>query len=115
MPVKIPVPDASWGEVTVPLGGETYDITYRYVERDPEDPHWRMDIYQGTTTVMVGIKLVADSPLIGIYALDDFRHGEILCQKMLSTNDTPGRGNVGIGKEYELVYYSLEELIAALA
>ena len=114
MPLKIPVPDAAWSEVTVPLGGQTYDITYRFNERDPDHPFWVMDIFKESVPVLTGIKLVSNSPLIGYLGLDGFRHGELICQRMLSTTKEPGRDNVGSGKEYELVYYSAGEILAAL-
>lgn len=114
MALKIPVPDSAWSEISVTLGGQAYDITFRFNDRDIEEKHWRMDIYQDNTPVLLGIRISPYIPLLSRYRLDLFDHGELICVRMFKGEDKLTRNNFGIGKTYELVYYSNEELLAEL-
>lgn len=111
MPVKINTPNGAWSDTTPTLGGNTYTIEYRYNERDEDDPHWRIDIYLADGTLLIGgIRLVPNLPLLSEYVLDDFRHGDLICVRMLKTDRQPVRDNVGKGKEYTLCYFTGTEL-----
>lgn len=111
MPIKLPVPDASWSQTSISLGGESYDITYRYNERDHR---WRMDIYQEDTPVKLGLKIVEWTPVLSYLHLDAFNHGEIICVRNKADPNPVGRDNLGIGKSYELMYISNNEILNAV-
>lgn len=110
MAIKIAIPDAAWSESSPSLGGITYDITFRFNDRDIEDPHWRMDIRRGSVDIRLGVKVVPYLLLLDRYTLDDFNHGDIICVRSKSDYSPVGRDNFGIGKAYELIYLTNQEI-----
>jgi hypothetical protein len=109
MPLSIPIPDVAWSEQDVSLGGSNYTFTYQYNSRDSR---WRFDLALEDTVVISGVKVVENQSLLDRYKLDDFNHGDIFCLRVEDDNSDVGRNNLGIGKSYELVYYTNAELAA---
>lgn len=107
MAVSIPVPDYPNTQQTITLGGQTYDFLLQFNTRDSR---WRLTIMLDEELVVAGIKLVENRRLLSRYILEDFNHGDLFCMRRKSTSDPVGRNNLGIGKEYELLYFSNEEL-----
>lgn len=109
MAIFIPTPEAVYSEITVPLGGQTYNIIYTYNEIDEA---WRLSLYTYEGDVVIeGVKIMENEFLLWRHRLGLFDHGDIACVKLsLNTKRPPTRDNLGIGKEYTLVYYTNEEL-----
>lgn len=109
--IIINVPDASWSESRMSLGGTYYKIIFRYNETDKR---WRMDIYlSDNTPVIEGVKIMGESqPLLGKHILPAFSHGDIFCIRQKDDGLPCGRYNLGIGLPYELVYIPYTQLDA---
>ena len=101
MPLSIPVPNNAHSKQTITLGGRQYQFTTSFNQRDLG---WRLDINTENEPVISGLKLVENTKLLSNYILPDFSHGELFCIRRKSTSDPVGRDNLGIGKEYELIY-----------
>lgn len=107
MALSITISDSAWSSRPVSLGGVTYKFTFAFNERDQR---WRLSIYRGSTPVILGVKIVESKMLFENYNLPLFDHGDIGCFRMYSTTEEVGRDNLGIGKEYELIYFSNAEI-----
>lgn len=107
MPVSIEVPTSAWSEIDVPLNGELYTITYRFNDRDQR---WRMDIRKEGVDIILGVKIVGQQSLLSMCPLEGLS-GDIQCHRNKKTTEGVGRDNLGVGKEYELLYFAPEELI----
>jgi hypothetical protein len=107
MALSLAISDSAWSKSDVSLGGTTYSITFAFNERDQR---WRVSIYKGSTPVILGVKVMETKMLLGPYDLPLFDHGDIGCFRMQSTTEDVGRDNLGIGKEYELIYFSNSEI-----
>lgn len=108
MSLKINVPESAWSEQSVSLNGINYRFVFTFNGRDER---WRLSIYIGNTAVIEGLKILENQALLGQYLLDDFNHGELFCFRMKEDGLPVGRNNFGLGKAYELVYYSNEEIL----
>lgn len=108
MPVSIPTPNTANTKQSITLGGKEYEFTQKFNERDSR---WRLSISLSGEVIISGIKLVENRRLLSRYILSDFDHGDLFCMRRKSTSEDVGRNNLGIGKEYELIYLTNEELI----
>jgi len=103
---KIPTPDYSFTGMTIPLGGRTYTLNYRYNRRSDR---WKLDIVDNDEDYLVkGLTLVEDfSP--------DLHHRNVLSDGFLYVLPTTdevqrcGRKTLGIGRDLTLVYVPFEE------
>ena len=109
MPLKISIPDSSNATSDISLGGINYTFGFYYNSRDQR---YRIDIYEGTTPVIIGLKVVENTILTYKYDLPDFDHGELVVFQFKDTSAPVGRDNFGIDKAYELIYFTNEELLA---
>ena len=109
MALNIEVPESANSSQYVNLGGYKYLIEYAYNNRDDS---MRMSIYLDNIPVITGIKIMQNQRLLYRYNLTEFNHGDIVCYKNKTTPINPTLGNIGIGKDYELIYFSNEELEA---
>jgi hypothetical protein len=107
MPLSLPVPDAAWSSQGITLGGKDYTFTFSY---NTKDSRWRFDISLGGVVVIAGVKVMENQSLLSRYILEDFDHGDILCMRFKDDDLPVGRDNLGLGKPYELIYFTNEEL-----
>lgn len=107
MALSINIPDTPWSRQNISLAGKTYRFTFTYNERSKR---WYLEISLGSKTIISSVKIIEGVDLIGRYVLDDFDHGKLFCAPQKQTSDTVGRDNFGIGKDYELFYFTNEEL-----
>ena len=108
MALSIPTPDSPNLKQNVTLGGVEYEFLTSFNSRDSG---WRLSIFRESEVVILGVKIVENTRLLSRYILESFNHGDLSCIRRKSTTDPVGRNNLGIGKEYELIYTSNEELL----
>lgn len=107
MPLSIDVPEEAWSSSNVSLAGTTYSFRYSFNNRDER---WRLSIYIGARAIITGVKIMENQLLLRNYGLDDFSHGDLACVRAKQSSFPVGFDNFGRDKEYELVYYSNEEI-----
>ena len=101
--------DSSWLDVDQNIGNSEYRITYRLNQRfDP--PRFYFDIYAGVDPVVQGVKIRYEADLTTKHALTELLGGTIFLLKTTDTEDSPTLGNIGLGLDYQLVYYTTQEL-----
>lgn len=107
MAVSIFIPNTPWSRQTVSLSGRNYIFEVSYNERSKR---WYIDISLSGSDVVNSVKVMENYDLTGRYCLQDFPDGELFCARLRETSDPVGRDNFGIGKDYELLYLTLEEI-----
>lgn len=109
--LEIIVPDSAWSEQQITLGGETYNIVFKFNNRDKA---WRFDLYDlDQNEIMSGIKIMANQSLYERYknTYPDLPSGAIVCFKGRISDINPlGRDNLGVGKTYNLLWLTDEEV-----
>ena len=105
--LEIPVPEESFAEFQLLLAGIEYRFVYKFNTRDDR---WYIDIFIDEDPVILGVKVMENQSLLDRYHLPDFDHGDLRCLRLGSSLAPVGRDNLGIGKNYDLVYFSNEEL-----
>lgn len=110
MILRIPVPKVSFATNSVSLGGQSYNFTFRFNERSNR---WKLDISTAEGEVVRnGLTLIEGVfPLSHLYT-PNFLHGVLSVQQTKDGTEPAGRDNLGIGKQYELLYFSVDELSA---
>ena len=107
MPQGINIPEQASAKHRLALGANSYVIVFRF---NSKDKAWYFDLYSDSNALIKGgVKVMPDQSLLLRYLLDEF-DGDIVCQRVNNTVEELGRNNLGIGKDYELVYFSQEEI-----
>lgn len=119
MPVQLPVPAVSYKEVELSLSGITYNFVFRFNDRmikyEGDEGTWIIDIFNSSGSPIVrGLAVVGQGFLIDRLILPEFSNGDILCFRAKKTDKAPTRNNLGIDKDYWLVYMTNEEIEDAL-
>lgn len=104
--IKIPVPSKTNTEIKVPLSGKTYSLYFTYSR--VSERHY-LSIYRGSELLVAGVKLIDGSMLLGKYTIEQI-NGDMFVAKLIDTTEPPTRNNIGIGKNYELIFVSSDEL-----
>lgn len=107
MPISINIPDVAWAEQTLNLGGYTYDFVYSYNSRTRRV---YVDIYYSGEIVEAGIPIMESGNFFSGNRPTNFEHGDIYCVRFKADESPATLGNIGIGKNYELLYYTNSEL-----
>lgn len=112
MPVIIDTPTTSSNtRQDIVLAGITYTFKYKYNSRDKGI---RLFIYLNGEPLILGLKLMPNQLLLTQYLLPNFAHGDLACIRVKGQPDTPlTLGTLGIGREYELMYFTNEEIEGA--
>lgn len=101
---------------TINIGGVPLDILCKFSERSVEGttPSWHISLYNTYTNELVkgGIKLIPNQNLTGRYDLPELSGGDIFCLRVKDTKDKINYNNVGIGKDYAVMYLTPEEKFA---
>jgi len=108
VPIRVPVPTEAFAEYDISLAGVSYLFTYRYNERLGR---WKLDIStpQGDL-IIAGMSLIEGvSPNLHLVT-EDFP-GSLFVVRFNETPIKASRDNLGIGKDYELVYFTEDEEI----
>lgn len=92
----------------IALGGLTYKIVFNFNHFDDK---WRISLYRNTDLVMLNMKVTEQRSLIRSRQTPlDFSHGDLQVHRVKDTLAPCGLLNFGINKEYELRYFTNEEL-----
>ena len=105
--LTIAIPDSADTSSQVSLGGELYDFRFSYNDIDRV---YRLAIYKLQKKVITSIDLKTGALLLQKHTLPDFDHGDLFLAKVKARKVPPERDNVGVGKDYELVYMTNTEL-----
>lgn len=108
MILRIPTPTSAWGEEVLNLSGLRYRFIFRFNDKDEA---WRLSIYRNQDVVIINEKLVVGQPVRMSTQIELFSHGVLCVKKIKETTENLGRNNFGLDKDYELVYYSIEEFV----
>lgn len=113
MSIQLNIPTVSFQRDTVPLGGTIYNIEYSYNERDNAgEGRWRLDISdEFGKNIITGIKIVEPQRLLARYKLENFS-GELEVIRVIHDAGPLVFDNFGVNKDYALLYWTEEELIA---
>ena len=104
---RINFPDNAWGRSSVSLNGESHEFEFKF---NSVDQRWRVSVTKNGVRLLTEFKVVEGS-IFNFTPMDDyFRHGLIIPIKFKQTSESIGRHNIGHDKDYELVYFTLEEI-----
>ena len=105
--LKIPVPTPNTNQI-VSLGGVAYKLKFDF---NSFDESWRISIYKSSELVLLNIKVTGAKSLVRASSTPvGFAHGDLQVHQVNITDALCGKSNFGIGKDYELYYFSNEEL-----
>lgn len=111
MAIEIVVPDSAWSEQQITLGGETYNIVFKFNNRDSA---WRFDLFDlDQNEIISGIKIMPNQNLYERYknTYPELPSGALICFKSKTSDINPlGRSNLGVGKTYNLIWLSDDEV-----
>ena len=100
--------DAHYQQVTN-LEGTDYILTFDYNQR--ESCYYLSIATNNGDDLVVGIKLVANWPLLHKWADSRLPPGElVLIANTNLTDPAPGLAQIGVGQDFTLVYYSSSQL-----
>lgn len=99
--------DASFHE-QVQIDGQIYVFNFHW---NSLNEFWVMDIYnRDEEPIIIGIKIVANYPLLYPFAVDGMPEGEIICQNILNEDDVIRRFDMS--QKFELIYFTRAEVDA---
>lgn len=112
MAVSIPIPDTGWTRQIVSLSGKSYVFDIQYNTRSLR---WYINLELNGQQIINSLKVIENINLTGRYLIDDLSEGNLYCVRVKETSEPAGRDNVGLGKDYELLYLTNEEVVETLA
>lgn len=104
--IIIPTPTVTYASSKVSLSGQTYTFTFRF---NSVAQRWFLDIDLDSIPVIHGQMLIEGVPLFYGKPIKNFDHGLLLLLRNNDVGGTVGRNNLGIDKEFSLVYITNEE------
>lgn len=107
MAVNIVVPDADWSTQVVTLGDSVFVIELKYKARNKR---WYMTLRDTDNNILLAEKKCVPTELLtGLYDIEGL-YGDIYVERVYGNSAYPSRDNFGIGKEFELRYFTEEEI-----
>ncbi|XAO54241.1 hypothetical protein [Yersinia phage vB_YenM_P778] len=107
MAMSIVIPDRDWSSQVVTLGGTTFIVELKFKLRTNR---WYMTLRDSTGELLLTEKkCVPDQNLTGLYDIEGL-YGDIFIDKVYGAEEYPSRNNLGVGKEFELRYYTETEV-----
>lgn len=111
--IRVPVPLNAFEGVKVTLSGVQYTLSYSFNESetsDTVDGRWYCNIKDSDGQTLVnGLKIMESAP-IDIHLRYGLPDGFLYVYQIEADAEKAGRHNVGIGKSYELMYTTYDEL-----
>lgn len=107
MSYNINIPDADWSTQVITLGGTTFNLELKYKERTQR---WYMTLSDIDGNPLVTEKKIVDGQsLTGLWDIEGL-FGDIWCERVYGLDVYPTRDTLGIGKAFNLVYFTEDEL-----
>lgn len=107
MAMSIVIPDTDWSSQTVTLGQTSFIIELKYKARPKR---WYLTLKDSDGTVLLTEKkVVTNMNLTGLYEIEGL-YGDIFCERIYGESAYPERDNFGRDKEFELKYYTEDEV-----
>ena len=108
MPVSIDVPSHPYSFIKTNLSGFAYELI---ITENSRSGRLSMAIVSNNEIIIRNVTLIeGGEALLQNYRLPGFDHGDLFCVRINKTKDPIKLGNIGVGKDYELVYMTNEEL-----
>jgi hypothetical protein len=105
--LTIDIPNAAYADQTVVLNQQNFTVTTKYRLRSDR---WTVTLTDAYGNVLLAeAKCISNTFLTGRYIIPELG-GELYVCKMYGDDEQPTRNNFGEGKQFELHYYSNEEL-----
>ena len=106
----IPFREQSFFREQIQLTGVLYFLTFNW---NALNEFWSMEIADSNeVTLIAGIKIVPDYPLLAAFSVPGQPSGEIVCQNVV--NAPPVINRFDMSQKFELVYYEPLELEALI-
>jgi hypothetical protein len=111
MPSFITMPiESSYTEQVVELSGVKYNMSVTLNEAF-EVPRLYVDLYLDDEPIILGQKVLANAVLSPPYTSEDFPDGYLFCFRFTNNKEAEATlGTVGSDLEFEIVYYTTDEL-----
>lgn len=105
--ISIDIPNTAYSEQTVVLNQRSFNIIAKYRLRSDR---WNISITDGSGKLLISeARCISNSFITGRYVIPDLG-GELYVMKVYGNKIQPTRSTFGTGKEFELQYYTNEEL-----
>lgn len=98
--ININIPDSAFSTTSVSLNGRLYELEFSFNDTTNS---WYMGIYLQKVLIGASIKLLQNVPLLKFVKPSQLS-GDLIVVMMQQTENTIGRDNLGVGKEYSLLY-----------
>jgi hypothetical protein len=108
MSFSIRVPDSAFHTQSINIGGRAFNITFKFNESDKS---WYMRLSSLSEEDLTSdIKVMPNQNLTGRFPTESpLTEGNIWCLRFKNDYSPIGRYNLGVDKNYELVYLTFEE------
>lgn len=105
---NIKVPNSAWHEQAIIVSGTVIRLIFKF---NTADQSWYIDILDNSGNgILYGLKVMPNQNLTGRYnTLQNLPDGNLWCIRDKNDTSPVGRDNLGIGKAYNLVWYSSAE------
>lgn len=107
MALVIDIPNTAYAEQSVVLNQQNFTIITKYRLRSER---WSVTLLSAAGELLLAeAKCISDTFLTGRYIIPSLG-GELYVAKIYGDEEQPTRDNFGAGKEFELHYYTNDEL-----
>lgn len=107
MAISFNVPNTPHTSYFTTIDNETFQFVFRWSTRASV---WHLDVFTGDGDSLVkGAKLVPNIPLIRTTNVKAPK-GELTVVNNTSNQDVPSKDNIGVNKDFELMYFTEEEM-----
>lgn len=111
MPAVVPVPPNPPSQVDINLSGQRYTFTYKFNPLLGEGGRWRLDIQDSSGSYLCRGRTLIEKWSPNAHLTDNgLPDGILYVTNVNNTEEPVGRNNLGLGKDYELWYYTNLEL-----
>ena len=107
--IEISVPDTANSRQNTQIDGTSLIIKFRYLERNKG---WEISVFDiNGSAIIAGCRIQPDVLLFDRHGFGDrLPDGVFACLKVRATDEVLGRDNFGVGKDYNMFFFSQSEL-----